>query len=287
MAETSGRPFYLVFTDLDGTLLDRDTYEWKEAEPALDRCRSLSVPVILVSSKTRAEVDLLRRRLSLPAPFISENGGGIFLPKDAVEKIPGGAAFFSGPGMPDATKEGDLWKWSLGTPYRELVRALKEIREEIEWDIRGFSDMSLEEISSRTGLNVEESRLAVQREFDEPFVVLNPENPDRKKLLDAARRKGLSVSEGGRFFHLQGANDKGLAMEKLATLYGSGGEPVVTVALGDSPNDFSMLQRADVPVLVRSGREFPMLAQRIPGLRVTAEIGPRGWNAAVLDILDQ
>ena len=287
MAVSSGRPFFLVFTDLDGTLLDRDTYEWKEAGPALERCRSLSVPVILVSSKTRAEMDLLRRRLSLTAPFISENGGGIFLPKEASEKDPRGPAFSFDPDMPAVTSEGALWKWSLGVPYRELVTALKEIRQELGWDIRGFSDMAAGEISRITGLAAKESRLAAQREFDEPFLVLNPKDPDRNKLLKAAHQKGLSVTEGGRFFHLQGVNDKGLAMEKLVTFYRSGNESVVSLALGDSPNDFSMLERADYPVLVRSSREFPTLGQRLPRLRVTAETGPRGWNSAVLDILDK
>jgi len=72
---------FLIFTDLDGTLLDHDTYGWEEALPALDLCRRLGVPVILVSSKTRAEMDVLQNRLGLSAPFISENGGGIFFPK--------------------------------------------------------------------------------------------------------------------------------------------------------------------------------------------------------------
>ena len=75
-------PFFLVFSDLDGTLLDHNTYGWKEAVPALELCRTRGVPVILASSKTRAEMDVLRRRLSLSAPFISENGGGIFFPEE-------------------------------------------------------------------------------------------------------------------------------------------------------------------------------------------------------------
>jgi mannosyl-3-phosphoglycerate phosphatase len=30
----------VVFTDLDGTLIDHDTYDFKEAKPALDQLRS-------------------------------------------------------------------------------------------------------------------------------------------------------------------------------------------------------------------------------------------------------
>ncbi len=71
-------PFHIIFTDLDGTLLDHDTYAWKEAEPALDLCKTLKVPVILASSKTRAEMETIRREMSISDPFIAENGGGIF-----------------------------------------------------------------------------------------------------------------------------------------------------------------------------------------------------------------
>jgi len=74
-------PLRLIFTDLDGTLLDAETYSWQEAGEALDLCRRHRVPVILASSKTRAEIEILRDRMMLSDPFISENGGGIFLPR--------------------------------------------------------------------------------------------------------------------------------------------------------------------------------------------------------------
>ncbi|MFH1490792.1 MAG: HAD-IIB family hydrolase, partial [Pseudomonadota bacterium] len=78
----------MIFTDLDGTLLDHETYEWKEAEPALNRCKLLRIPLILVSSKTRAEINVIRNELGLTAPFISENGGGIFFPPEETHEPP-------------------------------------------------------------------------------------------------------------------------------------------------------------------------------------------------------
>jgi len=48
-----------------------------------------------------------------------------------------------------------------------------------------------------------------------------------------------------------------------------------------------MLERADFPVLIRSRRSFPDLKKRIPGLRITDDIGPKGWNSAVLSILNK
>jgi len=269
---------FLIFTDLDGTLLDHDKYSWKEAEPALALCRRTPVPVILVSSKTRAEMDVLRVQLGLSSPFISENGGGIFFPVEGVSTPPA-----------VAIRDKGSWKWSLGPSYEYVVEALDAIRKELGWKIRGFSEMSRHEISQLTGLDPENCRLAAMREFDEPFVVAEPEIVDTETLEAAAKGWGLRVTKGGRFHHLQGKNDKGEAVKKLIAWYQDQqpSSSFITVALGDSPNDFTMLQRVDHPVLVRSGRPYPELVHKIPDLRITRETGPRGWNEAVLEILSR
>jgi mannosyl-3-phosphoglycerate phosphatase len=267
-------PFVVIFTDLDGTLLDHCSYEWKEAKPALNLCKQLQVPLILVSSKTRGEINVLRQELGLTSPFISENGGGIFFPEEGSHPVP-----------PDAVFEAGLWKWSLGWPYDLLVKSLREIREELGWEIRGFSDMTREEISHLAGLDLESTRLASLREYDEPFLLAEEGERDPDALYDAAKQRGLSVTSGGRFYHLHGKTDKGESVEKLAAWYGEHRSHVMTIALGDSPNDFSMLKKVNHPVLIRSSRQFPGVQEKIPGLQITKEKGPKGWNAAVLDLL--
>ena len=267
-------PFVVIFTDLDGTLLDHETYGWEEAKPALNLCKDLQVPLVLVSSKTRAEMDVLRHELELTSPFISENGGGIFFPEEGSQPVP-----------PGAVDEDGLWKWSLGSPYESLVKALREIRHELGWKIQGFSDMSPEEISDLTGLDLESSRLASLREYDEPFILVEEDERDPEVLYDAAEQRGLNITSGGRFYHLHGKNDKGVAVDRLVAWYGEQHSHVTTMALGDSPNDFSMLKRVTHPVLIRSSRQFPELQDLIPSVQVTKEKGPKGWNAAVLDLL--
>ncbi|MBW1786205.1 MAG: HAD-IIB family hydrolase [Deltaproteobacteria bacterium] len=143
----------VVLTDLDGTLLDHDTYDWHAAQSALDLCRLRNIPVVLVSSKTRAEMDVLRRTLALADPFISENGGGIFFPGEMAESPP-----------QQAQPERGLWKWTLGSPYGDVVSALKRIRKRLKWKIAGFADMSVDEISTHTGLDRASARLAAMRE---------------------------------------------------------------------------------------------------------------------------
>ncbi len=271
----SALPFFIIFTDLDGTLLDHETYEWEAALPALKMCRKSHIPVILVSSKTRAEMERLGRKLSLSGPFVSENGGGIFFPDKTFAEPPWGASFDKG-----------LWKYSLGLPYDRLVKGIREIREEIGWNIKGFSDMDSDEISSLTGLDEDTSKLAALREYDEPFLILEEQSPDRAILFKAAAIRGLSISIGGRFYHLHGNNDKGGAMTKIISWYKRLHGIVISCALGDSPNDFPMLELADYPVLIRSKRDFSEFIKGIPHLRFSREMGPKGWNAAVLEILE-
>lgn len=269
-------PFVIVFTDLDGTLLDHDTYSWEEARPALATCHSRGVPVVMVSSKTRAEMDIMRIELGFRDPFISENGGGIFFPKDGVEKPP-----------PEAVSSGNYWVWSLGPPYGDLVEALRDIRKELGWGIRGFSDMAISEIAGLTGLDRDVCRLAAGREYDEPFVLEKPGERAISRLEKAAEERGLRVSVGGRFFHLHGKNDKAEAVQRLISWYKKKYRRIITIGLGDSPNDFGMLKGVAYPVLIRSVRRFPGIERELSGLRITEEMGPKGWNAAILNILQE
>lgn len=264
----------IIFTDLDGTLLDHHSYQWDKAKPALDLCNELHIPVIMVSSKTRSELAVISREIGLSFPFISENGGGIFFPDEELNRVPHGTVLAD-----------TWWKWSIGTPYGELVRGLREIQEELDCPMRGFSEMSEEEISRLTGLDPEKVPLAAQREFDEPFIMLEHENSDIDAVRRAAKKRGFHITRGGRFYHIHGKNDKGTAVKRLIEWYEESYAEVFSVGLGDSPNDFPMLKVVDRPVLIFSGQHFPGIEEEIPGLHITQRPGPDGWNSAILDIL--
>ena len=211
----------------------------------------------------------------MSSPFISENGGGVFFPREGKHPYP-----------PDAILSHGVRKWSIGPSYDFLVKALGEIRDEQGWKIRGFSEMTPEEISGITGLDLASARLASQREYDEPFTLMEEGGRNMDTLNHVAGQKGLRITRGGRFYHLHGKSDKGEAMGRLVAWYRTYHPSLMTIVLGDSPIDFSMLRRADYPVLIRSSHQYPELQKMIPRLKVTQELGPKGWNAAVLDILN-
>ncbi|GAB4388826.1 MAG: mannosyl-3-phosphoglycerate phosphatase [Thermodesulfovibrionales bacterium] len=266
----------VVFTDLDGTLLDYDSYSFEAARPALDALRARGVPLVVCSSKTRAEIERYRCRLENAHPFISENGGAIFIPR----------GYFGFPiscAPPEIVRERDYCAIVLGARYHELRRALGELRGQ-GFAVRGFGDMTAEEVAETAGMSLEEARLAKQREFDEPFVLRGSE-AEADALFRAIEARGLRHTQG-RFFHIMGASDKGMAVEILAEFFVRRDGAVVTAALGDSPNDIPMLEKVDYPIIVQKPGVGHDPRIRVRGLVKAEGVGPEGWNRAVLGLLE-
>ncbi|MEK6745151.1 MAG: HAD-IIB family hydrolase [Nitrospirota bacterium] len=261
----------VIFSDLDGSLLHPISYSYDEAVPALDLIRERDIPLVLCSSKTRAEIEVYRRRLDNRHPFISENGGGIYLPA--------GYFPFHGPG--DQREEYEVIY--LGSPYEEIRKRFVEMRERLGIAVRGFGDMSIEEVAGLTGLSIEEARLAKQRDFEEPFIF--SDKPDDRFLREIEGEK-LRWTQG-RFFHLMGDHHKGRAVNILRMLYERRDGPVMTIGIGDSLNDLPFLLTVDRPVLVKkeSGKHDARID--IPGLVRTEGIGPAGWNEAVIRLVSE
>jgi mannosyl-3-phosphoglycerate phosphatase len=270
-------PQLVVFTDLDGTLLDHHTYSFAPAEAALYELARRHIPLIFVSSKTRAEIEVLRRQTANTHPFISENGGGIFIPHDYFKVRIEGAA-----------RVGRYQCLSLARPYREIVSELAELAEASGASVAGFQQMSVREIVQNTGLPARQAELARQREFDEPFFFAGASEAQEQRFVALAKQRGLEVARGGRFWHLFAGSDKGRAVRQLIELYRrSWRRRFRTVALGDSANDLPMLAAVDVPILLpHAGSKFDkQVMARLPRVTRAAAPGPAGWNQAVLEIL--
>jgi mannosyl-3-phosphoglycerate phosphatase len=258
----------IIFTDLDGTLLHPDTYSFEAARPALDAIREARVPLILCSSKTRAELLLYQKRLHLHEPFVSENGGGIFFP----------AGYFSS----DAGAAGaDLVTVSLGLPYKRIREEFIETRRQLGIPLRGFGDMTVEEVALLTGLNQEEAALARQRDFSEPFVFGGAADD---RVLKTFQERGLSWTRG-KLYCVMGSHDKGKAVRLLNTMYEAEHGRMISIGLGDGLNDQPMLQQVDRPILIpkHDGTYDPDVS--VPGLLRVRGVGPEGWNAAVKEAL--
>jgi len=269
----------IVVTDLDGTLLDFDTYSFDAALPAVKALRKMRVPIICCSSKTREEIEYWRRKLRLNTPIICENGAALFMPVD----------MFNGFDF-KLKRYGDYFVKEFGVPNRELRKTFTEVRNRTGVPAEGFSDMDAARVGKLCGFNsIEEARKAAAREYSEPFIF--PDGTEKKsveKVIRQLEKNGYRVIRGKRFFHLVGDIDKGRAVEYLKGIYGKlrGSKPE-TVGLGDSTNDMEMLKVADYPVLVmgRNKRYNREVKDRVNPMLAGAP-GPEGWNRAIFQLFN-
>ncbi|MBN1636607.1 MAG: HAD-IIB family hydrolase [Deltaproteobacteria bacterium] len=267
----------LILTDLDGTLLDYFTYSINQALESLELLQELDVPVVVVSSKTRAEIEYMLNISNLSGIFASENGSAVFIAHDLGLKF-----------IQTSYVSGSFSVIQLGQSYARIIDTIRQAKVYCGADIRGFADMSIKEVARITGLDIEAAERAKQREFSEP-VIFNGSREQLIKFQDFLKESGLSWLMGGRFLHVLGQCDKGLAAQIIINLFTLNfpSTPWKTVGLGDGPNDIPLLQTVDVPVLVaRPDNSYTELPTELNSRVIKAPgIGPEGWNNAILQLL--
>lgn len=261
----------IVFTDLDGSLLDHDDYSYAPAAPTLGRLAGLGVPVIPVTSKTRAEIEALRTELANNHPFIVENGAAVFIPE----------GYF--PRQPAATTVRDgYWVHATSEPRAHWLQLLADLGGDFARDFTGFAAAGPGWIAAVTGLSPAAAALANNREYSEP-VQWHGSEQRKGEFIARLRIAGANPLQGGRFLSVAGDCDKGRALAWLREIYGShaGGAAVVDLAAGDSGNDVAMLEAAATALVIRSpAHPFPTLG-RDTGVYLTDRCGPAGWAEGV------
>lgn len=260
MLQENKKTDYLIFTDLDGTLLNHETYEFCEADEMLTYIKKEDIPLVIVTSKTKDEVIELQKKLQISYPFIIENGAGIFIPKD-----------------------GEYELISLGKSYEDTLSSFKEYKNFFE--IKGFSEMSDEEVATLTSLPLEKAKLARRRTFSEPFILKN--ESELFELRNKALEDGFDVVKGGRFYHLiTFGQDKANAVKRMKNYYEELYKKTYkTIALGDGQNDLTMLNSVDFPILIKRHDDTHIDCD-IENIIKSKYIGPKGWNDSLKEVLN-
>ena len=171
----------LVFSDLDGSLLDHDTYDWQPARPALDVLKQHDIPLVLVSSKTLAELEDYRTQFGLRHPMVAENGAAIYVPANY---FPGATTFLAG----------TITRSELQSEYAAVKLANA-------FNCKAFYELGVSGIASETGLTEQQAIRANDREASEPILWL--ESDERaEQFAHKMKARGLRCIMGGRFLHL-------------------------------------------------------------------------------------
>lgn len=264
----------VVFTDIDGTLIDIFTGQFDATRALVKKLIESKIPLILCSSKTKAEQELIMEEAELSEPFIVENGGAIFLP----------LSYFDGTLNFKARKIDNYQVIELGKPAAIVMSKLKELRENYDLDFTAASEMSIDELCKIALMEKEAALRMIQREYGETIVEIN--NRDFDKFVTKVEDIGLKVISGGRFMDVTGGNNKGTAVKVLIDLFKyKYKNKVVFFGIGDSPNDESMLQLVDFPMLVQrtDGTWQSSHIERIMRLK---GVGPEGWKLAFNEIMN-
>ncbi len=259
----------LIFTDLDGTLLDHFTYSAAAALPTLQRLNAGGVPVIPTSSKTLAEISVIQHDLGLEHPAVGENGAVIYVPPGYFADI---AEANEGP-----TDVITMSAWN----YSRLRAFLQRLRQKEGYRFEGFSDWDDAQVSGHTGLDLAAASRARDRKATEPILWQD----DSRRLghfREQLKQNHLRLLRGGRFWHVMGEADKATAMEWLVAKYSLrfGGRPRV-VAVGESPNDLAMLRHADTAIVVRAANGTHLTCDDCAQVITTEGTGPVGWREGI------
>jgi mannosyl-3-phosphoglycerate phosphatase len=273
-------PQLLIFTDLDGTLLDHHDYNFAPAVATIKLINKLGVAWIFNTSKTLAELLTLRETLNNQHPMIVENGGGIAIPVGYPLALPSQLDQSLKSPASDLVHQG-FQLITMGERREHILEILKPLR--AQFTFTGFSDMSVAELVELTGLSTAQAGQALQRNFSEPIIWQDSEEK-LEQFHQLISGHSLHLLRGGRFIHVIGNSDKGVAMRWLTALYRQTGPALKTVALGDGENDVAMLEAADIPVVIRSPVHRPPPVQH-ENILLTEGYGPKGWAQALHTLL--
>lgn len=264
----------LLVSDLDGTLLEEDTYGFGEAEPVLRFLTEREIPLILASSKTRKEMDVLQDVLQVRGPFICENGSAVVFPQGFPGSVPGGVM------------NEDRWVLELGPAVSELQDKMESMARRADLRVRTLLDMTIGEVACVTGLPMEAAALAREREYILPFQ-FEGQAVALERFKALAGENNLRVVQGGRLHHLMGHVDKGAALGRLMDFIQAKGNHGFMVALGDAENDLGLLERADLPVVLPTRKGWDPKLAALPGVRLAMLRAPGGWADEVWAVLNE
>jgi len=269
----------IIFSDLDGCLLDHNDYSFAAAKPLLEELKQHGIPLIINSSKTQMEIEPIQQEMNIDLPFIIENGAAIFfnsrvnnkpfnINHETLEKI----AYYQ------------IKKFAM---FRETLLSITNgIKGKYKFLYKGFSDMTSAQIAELTQLSTDDAFAASQRYFSEP--VLWQDNQARlMQFKELLAEHEIELIQGGRFIHLCGQYSKGEAMQWLLDHWQADNSAKQTViALGDSMNDVSMLNNSDYAIVIKNNGQKLKVNGKIQTIYSSLP-GTSGWVETLSTLLNQ
>jgi len=266
----------LIFTDIDGTLINNDTFfEGKNIEIA-ETLHEHNHILIYNSSKTFDEIVNMQKKFNTSFPFICETGGGIYY-KNLLTQAS------------DELREG----YSIMYESKKIEMFKKIIKEEVQKNFKNdldmFDDLCVDEKSRLSGLKGNDLHLASKRDFS---ILINWKSDDGRysKFKSVLHEHGLKLIKGGRFSHICASHDKGQAVKFFLNQIKSSGmyNKILTIGIGDSTNDLEMLSNVDYACVVKSKNNNDLMKKiDISKVLLSTQHAPEGWAECIHKIFTQ
>lgn len=204
--------------------------------------------------------------MRLEHPVVAENGARTWVPVGYFDE-PLGAVI-------DAVTRADL---------QAVYTSLKTAG---SYNCEAFFELGIEGIRRETGLSEAQARRANERAASEPILWLDAD-ARAVEFIEAVHKQGLRCVRGGRFLHLMPSTGKEDAVRSLTAAYERQWNvvQVVSVSLGDGPNDLGMLAATDIGVIIPGRHRHSMDLTSDNRILRPVQAGPTGWNEAMLQIL--
>ena len=247
----------VIFTDLDGTLLDKNTFKFDKIEKYFRELILKNIIIIPNSSKTEAELFDFNKQYNLNLSFIAENGSSIhglnLIHKNLPEKI------------------------LLSKPTDEIFKIYKQnITPHLKRKITFILNLKSNDQQKIFGLSLEKMNLAIKRDHSIP-IQFNGTEIEKNEFIKIMNNSGLTIQTGGRIMNICDNTNKSKAMVKTIQLIKDEmNDEIITIGVGDNHNDIEMLKKSDYACLVKNDN-FDSSLVNIENLIKSSEPSPLGW----------
>lgn len=257
----------IIFTDLDGSLLNHTSFKFDEIKNYLRDCLKKGIKIIPNSSKTALEIQDFINDLNYKVPFISENGSTI--------------------------QNLNIYNSNLSGEIK-LAKNIDEIQSIIDKNFSNsllsncnfLNDMETNDQSKILGLTNNKLKMALNRKHT-VLLDFKGSEIEKENLKLFCRELDLSLNEGGRVISIGDQVNKALAMKKVLDLLSNFKEfeNVYTIGVGDSPNDLEMLNNVEFPCLVKNKNNKNLIINE--NYTISSVEAPLGWLEVVKIALEK
>ena len=255
----------IIFTDLDGTLLNEENFSFKQIITFIKNLLKLdNFFIFFISSKTKEEMINLRKKMNINVPLIYENGAGIY-----------------------DLKFCNLIKEPLKKNIVLAKKKIKEIKKKtnlfrgIKSNIRFLDSMDLKEVKMILGLPTDEIQFAIDRKFSRLFLFDGVES----NLKNQALEHGLSINKGGRVYSISDNFTKADAFKFVKNKIKKNYPHSNFIGLGDSENDKKLLEAVDFACIIKNKNKQLNLNKKTSFIFRSKYEAPFGWREIIKKVM--